>query len=129
MLLQGDALAVQLFIGAAALTALSVAITQAGWTHRWFVRAMFGTAALLSISCIGWPYFETRIPLINDALQAVALSRISWFFVGIVPAFIGGAILSDALRRRREITKTSIRWMPVSFAMDSHVKADHPVEG
>ena len=44
------------FIGAAALTALSVAMTQVGWTHKRFVRRMFGLAALLSITCVGWPY-------------------------------------------------------------------------
>jgi hypothetical protein len=88
MLLQGDALAVQLFIGAAALTALSVAMTQAGWTHKWFVRGMFGLAALLTMTSVGWPYFEIRIPFLADALQSIASTRIAWFFMGIIPALV-----------------------------------------
>jgi hypothetical protein len=102
MLLQGDALAVQLFIGAAALTALSVAATQAGWTHKWFVRGMFGLAALLAIASTGWRYIEARIPLLDGALQAAASSRIVWFVSGIVPALIVGMLIRDQLRRRRE---------------------------
>src|SRR5712671_5928574 len=105
MFLQCDALAVQLFIGAAAISALTVAMTQAGWTHRWFVRGMFALAALLTASSVGWPYFESRIPLISDALQVVASSRPGWLLMGIVPAFVGGMLLSDAIRRRRETTK------------------------
>jgi hypothetical protein len=102
MLLQGDALTVQLFIGGAALTFLGIAMTQAGWTHKWFVRGMFSVAALLTVASLGWPYFESRIPLISDALQAIASSRIGWLFVGIIPAFVGGMLLSDYLRRRGE---------------------------
>ncbi len=124
MLLQGDALAVQLFIGAAALTALSVAMTQAGWTHRWFVRGMFALAAFLTIACVGWPYFESRIPLISDALQAVALSRIGWFFVGTIPAFVGGMLLSDFLRRRRPTAKTPTKWMSIFSAMEDLARQD-----
>jgi hypothetical protein len=125
MLLRGDALAVQLFIGAAALTALSVAMTQAGWTHRRFVRGMFALAAFLAVACVGWPYFESRIPLFNDALQAVALSRIGWFFVGIIPAFVGGMLLSDVLRRRRrETTKAPTKWMSIFSAMEEFARQD-----
>ena len=47
-MLQGDELAVQLFIGAAAINALSVAMTQAGWTHKWFVRGMFALTFILA---------------------------------------------------------------------------------
>lgn len=124
MLLQGDELSVQLFIGAAALTALSVAMTQAGWTHKWFVRGMFALAALLSVSSIGWPLIQTRIPAINDALQAAASSRIGWFFVGIIPAFVGGMLLSDLLRRRREITRLPSKWLPIFKAMETLARQD-----
>jgi hypothetical protein len=81
MLLQGDALSVQLFIAAAALSALSVAMTQAGWTHKWFVRGMFGLAALLILASVGWPFFEVRIPLIADRLETVASTRVAWFLI------------------------------------------------
>ena len=125
MLLQGDELAVQLFIGAAALTALSVAMTQAGWTHRWFVRGMFALAAFLTVACVGWPYFESRIPLINEALQTVALSRIGWFFIGITPAFVGGMVLSDFLRRRRKPNpRLATAWKSITFAMLHYARQD-----
>jgi hypothetical protein len=126
MLLQGDELSVQLFIGAAALTALSVAMTQAGWTQRWFVRGMFALAALLTIACVGWPYFESRIPLISDALEVVALSRVGWFFVGIIPALIGGMFLSDFLpnRRRPATNPSAIVWWSIFDAMENLARQD-----
>jgi len=123
-MLQGDWLAVQLFIGAAAISVLGIAITQAGWTHRWFVRWMFVLAALLIIASVGWRYFEIRIPIIDDALQAVASSRIAWFFMGIVPALAAGMFLSDSLRRRREATMRPSEWLSVSTAMDTLARQD-----
>jgi len=101
MLLQGDALSVQLFIGAAAISALSVAMTQAGWTHKWFVRTMFGVAVLLTTASVGWPYFESRIPAISDALQAMAETRAAWFFAGIIPALVIGTRITQLQRRRK----------------------------
>jgi len=124
MLLQGDELAVQLFIGAVAFTALSVAMTQAGWTHRWFVRGMFGVAALLAIASIGWQYFESRIPYINDVLQTTALSRIAWFFMGIIPAFVAGMLLNDSQRRRRETSKKPSEWKSIFTAMETLARKD-----
>src|SRR6202021_3522737 len=118
MLLQGDALAVQLFIGGAALTALSVAMTQAGWTHKWFVRGMFGLAGTLALASVGWPYIELRIPLINDALQAVAPSRVAWFFMGIIPASVAGMLLATRYVGRREATKAPRKWLPTFIAME-----------
>jgi len=124
MLLQGDELSVQLFIGAAALTALSVAMTQAGWTHRWFVRGMFALATLLTAASVGWPYFQSRIPLISDALQVAASSRAGWLLVGIVPAFVGGMLLSDSLRRRRETSKAPNKWFCVFLSMQILARRD-----
>jgi hypothetical protein len=123
-MLQGDSLAVQLFIGAAAISVFGIAITQAGWTHRWFVLWMFVLAALLTIASVGWRYLEIRIPIINDALQAVASSRIAWFFIGIVPALAAGMLLSDSLRRRREATMRPSEWLSVSTAMDTLARQD-----
>jgi hypothetical protein len=125
-MLQGDALSVQLFIGAAAISALSVAMTQAGWTHKWFVRGMFFLTAILACASIGWPYFEARIPLVNDGLQTVATSRVAWFFIGIVPATISGMLVSDALRRRREraARTTPIEWVSVDTAMHQFARQD-----
>jgi hypothetical protein len=120
-MLQGDALAVQLFIGAAAISALSVAMTQAGWTHKWFIGGMFGLAALLSVASIGWPYIEGRTPLINDALQTASLSRIAWFFAGIIPALVLGIRLGDWLHRRSETPKN---WHGIFDAMEKLARQD-----
>jgi len=62
MLLQGDLLAVQLFIGAAALTTFSAAMTHAGWTHKMVRPRDVRLAALLSITCVGWPYSRPEYP-------------------------------------------------------------------
>jgi hypothetical protein len=124
MLLQGDALAVQLFIGAAALSALSVAVTQAGWTHRWFVRGMFALAALLSIACAAWPYFETRIPAISDALQAMVETRVAWFFAGIVPALVAGTRMTESQRSRKRNRRLPTNWVSITFAMYKYARQD-----
>src|SRR6266700_1438114 len=123
-MLQGDALAVQLFIGAVAISALTVAMTQAGWTHRWFVRGMFGLGSLLAIASVGWRYIEARLPTIGDALQTVAQSRAAWFFAGIAPALVAGMLLSDSLRRRREAARRPRDWMTIFGAMETLARQD-----
>jgi hypothetical protein len=125
-MLQGDDLSTQLFIGAAAISMLSVAMTQAGWTHRWFVRGMFVLGALLAIAAVGWRYVEARIPLLDGALQTAASSRIAWFFSGIVPALIAGMFLSDLMRRRREscVKVLPPGWLLVSFAKETFARQD-----
>jgi hypothetical protein len=123
-MLQGDSLAVQLFIGAAAISVLAIAITQAGWTQRWFIRGLFALAALLSIASVWWRHLEIRIPLINDVLQAVAASRVAWFFMGIVPALVTGMLLSDLLRHRRSRTARPSKWVSVLAAKDTLARQD-----
>jgi hypothetical protein len=123
-MLQGDALSIQLFIGAAAISALSVAMTQAGWTNRWFIWAMFGIAALLFGATAGWPYFDGRIPLLNEALQTIVSSRIAWFFMGIVPALVAGMLLSDSLRRQRETRGQPKEWKSILSAMETLARQD-----
>ena len=74
-------------IGAAAISALTFAMAQAGWTNRWFVWAMFSLAALLAIAAVEWSYFQARTPFINDVPQSLASSCVAWFLMGIVPAW------------------------------------------
>src|SRR3954466_11247881 len=100
-MLQGDALSVQLFIAAAAINALSLGATQAGWTNRWFIRGMFGLSALLFAATFAWPYLEGRLPMINAALQTTVSSRTVWFFTGMIPAVVVGMFVSERVRRRR----------------------------
>lgn len=127
-MLQGDSLSVQLFIAAAAISALSVAMTQAGWTHKWFVRGVFGLTGLLAIASMGWPYFEARTPFVSEALQAASQSRIAWFFMAITPAVIGGMLVSDSLRQRRERgwekARQPTKWLPVLEASEAFARQD-----
>jgi hypothetical protein len=123
-MLQGDALSIQLFIAAAAISALSVAMTQAGWTNRWFIWGMFGLAALLFAATAGWPYFDSRIPLINDALRTIVSSRLAWFFMGIIPALVAGMLISDSLRRRREAPKLPTEWSSITSSMETLARRD-----
>jgi len=123
-MLQGDALSIQLFIGAAAISALTVAMTQAGWTNRWFIWGMFGLAALLSGATVGWPYFDSRIPLLSEALQTIVSSRIAWFFMGIIPALVAGMLVSDSLRQQREASNTPSEWKSISSAMETLARQD-----
>jgi hypothetical protein len=123
-MLQGDELSIQLFIGAAAISALTVAMTQAGWTNRWFIRGMFALAALLATATIGWRYFDSRIPFINAALQTVVVSRTAWFFIGVVPAFMAGMFFSDLLRRRREAGGKPSEWKSIFGAMEALARQD-----
>ena len=81
---------------------------------------MFAVAIVLGIAAIGWRYIEARIPLLGSTLQTTTSSRVVWFFAGIVPALIGGVLLSDLLRRRRE-NQTKVLppgWLEVMGAKD-----------
>lgn len=123
-MLQGDALSIQLFIAAAAISALSVAMTQAGWTNRWFIWFMFLLAALLFGATVGWPYMESRIPLINQALLTIVSSRIVWFVTGIIPALVAGTFISDFLRRRRDKQTEPTEWKSIIGAMETLASRD-----
>jgi hypothetical protein len=83
---ESDILAVQLFIGSLAAGAAAVAMTQAGWTHKWFVRGMFLLAAGLAAMAIFWPRIGPKVSRIDDLLVEVAGSRIAWFLIGAVLA-------------------------------------------
>jgi hypothetical protein len=125
-MLQGDDLSVQLFIGSLAVNALGVAMTQAGWTHRWFVRGMFVLAALLGIGGLGWRYVEARIPLLDGPLQVAASSRTVWFVSGIVPALIVGMMINDLLRSRRAnlVEVLPPGWLSVNSANQTFARKD-----
>src|SRR6266436_523827 len=85
-----DLLSVQLFFGSLAAGALGIAMTQAGWTHRWFVRGMFVLSAGLAACAIFWPEIAPAAPSIESALAFVVSSRIAWFLVGalVVATFL-----------------------------------------
>lgn len=79
---ESDILAVQLFIGSLAAATTAVAMTQAGWTHKWFVRGMFLLAAGLAAAAIFWPRIGPKMSRVDDLLVEVSGSRITWFLIG-----------------------------------------------
>ncbi|MGA7069787.1 hypothetical protein [Bradyrhizobium sp.] len=83
---------------------------------------MFGLAAILAATSIGWPYFERQTPRISELLQAVVASRVVWFFSGVIPAVVFGIRLSEFLRRRRASKAKSITWHPPLEAMEAFAR-------
>jgi hypothetical protein len=57
-----DMLAVRLWFGAAAIAFMAIAMTAAGWRHKYFIWAMFGAATLMVTLAIFWPQIEGEIP-------------------------------------------------------------------
>jgi hypothetical protein len=76
---QSDLLSIQLFIGAAAIAVAGVAVTQAGWTHRLFVRLLFLLAALLTICAVFFNQLVTALPSITSYLKPIAGNSVAWF--------------------------------------------------
>ena len=77
-MLQGDDLALQLFIGATALWAAGVAVTQGGYTHKLLVRSMFGLSALLFVIAIFWGKLKEISPGISSEVASF-IGPVAWF--------------------------------------------------
>ncbi|HUZ72258.1 MAG TPA: hypothetical protein VMU87_04675 [Stellaceae bacterium] len=75
-----DILAVQLWIGAAAIAVLAMAMAAAGWKHKYFIRGLFALVGLLALVAIFW---REIMPIIPDAaggfVASLANSRLAWF--------------------------------------------------
>jgi hypothetical protein len=80
-MLTGDDLTVQLFIAASALTLLGVAMTQAGWTHKVFVRSLFVLSFGLFGCAIFWKWIAKWSPYIAAAARSVTSGSASWFLL------------------------------------------------
>lgn len=78
-MLTGDDLTIQLFILASAVAILGVAVTQAGWTHKWFVRSLFAAAAALAILAFYWKPIREAHPEIGPPASDIAGNSVSWF--------------------------------------------------
>ena len=85
---------------------------------------MFVAAVLLAFASVGWPYFESRIPAISDALQATTETRIAWFFAGIIPALVVGMRLAERQRRRNTQVRLPTTWISVGEAMHEYARQD-----
>jgi hypothetical protein len=78
-MLSGDDLSTQYFIAGTALTILGIAVTQAGWNHPWFVRAMFLAGVVMSACALLWKPIISTFPRISEITNPVGSSSQSWF--------------------------------------------------
>jgi MFS superfamily sulfate permease-like transporter len=103
-----DILSIQLWFGAAAIAVAAIAMTAAGWNHRYFVRATFVLAAALAGVALFWRTISARIP--DDASEkvlSVTSSPISWF-VAFVAATAAMFLISRSKNTKRKIEKGGV---------------------
>lgn len=76
---EGDILAIRLFIAAGGITAGTVAMTAAGWKHRYFIRTMFALAIALGVCAIFWPQIHIQLPdHIDERLSLAGANPVYW---------------------------------------------------
>lgn len=110
-----DSLAVQLFVGTGAIAALAVAMTQGGWTQKWFVRGMFALAAALAAAAIFWRVINPYIAPVGSLLSAAANNRLVWFAVGCAL----GSLVSYRFRAKKAfVGKVTADPMPKDFLVE-----------
>jgi hypothetical protein len=73
-MLTGDDLSTQYFVGAAAIAFLGIAMTQAGWTHRMFVRGMFALGGVLAVCAFLWKPITETFPRIGEITNPIGSS-------------------------------------------------------
>jgi hypothetical protein len=70
---------IQLFLAGTAIAVLGVAVTQADWKHKIFVRGLFSTSFGLFIAAVFWPNIGPKIPQgIDVPLGAISSNAVSW---------------------------------------------------
>jgi hypothetical protein len=77
-MLTGDDLSTQYFIAGAALAVLGVAVTQAGWNHRWFLRGAFGLGIVLFGCAALWSPIISAFPKIGELTNPIGSSSGAW---------------------------------------------------
>lgn len=90
-MLTGDDLSIQLFIAGTAIAVMGIAVTQAGWTHKWFVWSLFVIALGLGLCAIYWRQIREANPEIGAWASGIAGNSVSWFtllFIGLGAVFI-----------------------------------------
>ncbi|MGD0418570.1 MAG: hypothetical protein ABSA68_03145 [Xanthobacteraceae bacterium] len=92
-----DILSIQLWFGAAALTFLAIAMTAAGWNHKYFIRSMFGVAALMALLAIFWPQIHVAIP---DQIQKWIATESDNHFVWLGMFVVGMSTVLGVARLR-----------------------------
>jgi hypothetical protein len=79
--MQGDDLTIFLFLIGTAVSVGLAAMSQAGWKHRTLISTMFGSAALLALAGIGWPWLKDISPGVTAVVSQVATNPVAWFVV------------------------------------------------
>jgi hypothetical protein len=83
-MLTGDDLSTQYFVAGTAIAILGIAMTQAGWTHRLFVRGMFTVGGLLAICAAFWKSITETFPRISEIANPIGSSSLAWLTLLIV---------------------------------------------
>lgn len=100
---ESDVLAIQLWLGAAAIAVAAVGMTAAGWNHRYFVRSMFGITGALALCAIFWRKINLRLPAhADESLLAIAANPISWFVI-----FIAAVVVIVLLTKSKAVRQIS----------------------
>jgi len=74
--------AIRLFFAATAIAVAGVGVNQADWKHPLFVRALFGSSAVLFLVAIFWPSIAPEVPDgIGAFLTLLSSSLISWLLL------------------------------------------------
>jgi hypothetical protein len=106
-----DILAVQLWFGAGAIAFAAVAMTAAGWNHKYFIGAMFTLSGLMALAALFWRRLQAVIPSHgDDVIVLLANDPRAWFamFVsGIVAVLIMSKIQGHGLAYSLENDPTS----------------------
>jgi hypothetical protein len=83
-----DNLSVQLWFGAAAITFMAIAMSAAGWNHKYFVWSMFTLAGATVVVAVFYRSIKTLIPpRWEDVIVLIANDHRAWFVMFTIGIF------------------------------------------
>jgi hypothetical protein len=98
-----DILQIQLWFGAAAIAFGAIAITAAGWNHRYFVWSMFSLAGASALVALLWRKINEAIPEVaSEKFLAVTAQPLTWFAIFVIAT---AAVVLMARSRIQTITQ------------------------
>ena len=87
----------------------AVAVTQAGWNYRLFVRGMFALAVALAACAIFWRRIAPQVPALDETFVVIAYSPMTWIVGMLVVVFYSAWWLRGWRDRRQAATSRSTR--------------------
>jgi hypothetical protein len=87
-MLTGDDLSTQYFIAGTAIAILGIAVTQAGWTHRAFVKALFALGLALALTAGLWKPISEAFPRLRDLAAPIGSSPSAWLVLLVTTLMI-----------------------------------------